>query len=210
MCVVGEAQDGTLYRLETICGQAIDGSVIEIDFAEATARSLDVQDWPQEVTAAFELAQLGFCCQAPHEVQRHVKRLAEEFGAVAIAELIDYPDKALVSVASIVTTLRVRTTKKASTWPGSLYPTGRLGSNARCFRPRTRKSTDRRFCARVRSWLLAGGSPVRATGLQALLDDIVPLGGRGAQLSALAVVSTTSPVPCEKYGCLMHRGRQRT
>ncbi len=33
---------------------------IEADFAEGTARSLDVEEWPPEVTAAFELAQLGF------------------------------------------------------------------------------------------------------------------------------------------------------
>jgi len=38
--------------------------------------------------------------------------LAEEFGAVAIAELVDYPAKAPVSVASFVTTLRVRPTRK--------------------------------------------------------------------------------------------------
>ena len=41
---------------------------------------------------------------APHDVQRHAKRLAEEFGVVAIAELVDYPDKAPVSVAGKVHT----------------------------------------------------------------------------------------------------------
>ncbi|MBV9601768.1 MAG: PHP domain-containing protein [Chloroflexi bacterium] len=77
---------------------------IEEDFAEGKARSLDVEDWPPEVTAAFELAHLGMYCVAPHEVQRHAKRLAEEFGVVAIAELVDYPDKAPVSVAGKVHT----------------------------------------------------------------------------------------------------------
>jgi DNA polymerase-3 subunit alpha len=85
---------------------------IEADFANGTAASLDVQEWPPEVTAAFELAHLGFYRSAQHEVQRHAKRLAEEFGVVSMAELVDYADKAPVSIAGIVTTLRVRTTKK--------------------------------------------------------------------------------------------------
>jgi hypothetical protein len=38
--------------------------------------------------------------------------LADEFGVMVIAELVDYPDKAPVSVAGVVTTLHVRTTKK--------------------------------------------------------------------------------------------------
>lgn len=62
------------------------------------------------MTAAFELARLGFYCQTPLEVQRHAKRLPEEFGVVSIAELADDPDRAPISVAGIVTPLRVRTT----------------------------------------------------------------------------------------------------
>jgi len=45
--------------------------------------------------------------------QRHAKRLAEEFGVVSIAELTDYADRAPMSVAGIVTSLHVRTTKRA-------------------------------------------------------------------------------------------------
>ena len=46
------------------------------------------------------------------EVQKHTKRLVEEFGVVSIAELVDYPDKAPATVGAIVTNLRLRTTKK--------------------------------------------------------------------------------------------------
>jgi len=73
---------------------------------EAAAGSFDTGEWPPEVTGAFELAHLVSYCKAPHEVQRHAKRLAEEFGVVSIAELTDYADRAPMSVAGIVTSSR--------------------------------------------------------------------------------------------------------
>lgn len=87
-------------------------STVEEDLAQSAAKFLDVAEWPPEVLAAQELAQLGFYVQAPLEVQRHAPRLAEEFGVVSIAELGDYPDRAPVSVGAVITNLRIRTTKK--------------------------------------------------------------------------------------------------
>jgi DNA polymerase III alpha subunit len=62
--------------------------------------------------AAYELAHLGFYTASPMELQRHAKRLVEEFGVCNIAELSDYPDKASASVRVIVTNLRLRMTTK--------------------------------------------------------------------------------------------------
>ena len=46
------------------------------------------------------------------EVQKHAKRLAEEYGVTNIAELVDLPDKAPASVGAVVTNLRLRLTRK--------------------------------------------------------------------------------------------------
>src|SRR6185312_5120509 len=62
--------------------------------------------------AAYELAHLGFYTASPLEVQRHARRLSEEFGVTSIAELTDYADSAPASVGAIITNLRLRTTRK--------------------------------------------------------------------------------------------------
>jgi len=161
---------------------------IETDFAEGTAHFLDVEEWPPEVTAAFELAHLGFYCLATHEVQRHAKRLAEEFGVVSIAELADYPDKAPVSVAGIVTTLRVRTTKKGEAMAWIVLSDGTAGLECAVF-PSTYQKLNGPTVLREGAFLVGQGRLAReeATGHKIFLDNIVPLGGRGAHLSALAV-----------------------
>jgi DNA polymerase III subunit alpha len=161
---------------------------IETDFAEGTARFLDVEEWPPEVTAAFELAHLCFYCLATHEVQRHAKRLAEEFGVVSIAELVDYPDKAPVSVAGIVTTLRVRTTKKGEAMAWIVLSDGTAGLECAVF-PSTYQKLNGPTVLREGAFLVGQGRLAReeATGHKIFLDNIVPLGGRGAHLSALAV-----------------------
>jgi DNA polymerase III subunit alpha len=76
---------------------------IEDDITGGSAKYLDVEDWPPEVIAAYELAHLGLYTSAPMEVQRHARRLAEEFGVASIAELVDHPDRAPVTLAGIVT-----------------------------------------------------------------------------------------------------------
>jgi len=159
---------------------------IEADFAERDARSVD--EWPPEVTAAFELAHLGFYCQAPHEVQRHAKRLAEEFGAVSIAELVDYPDRAPISVAGIVTTLRVRTTKKGEPMAWLVLSDGTAGLECAVF-PVAYQKLNGQSVLREGAFLVARGRLAReeTTGIKAFLDQLVPLGRSGAHLSALAV-----------------------
>ncbi|MBV9170016.1 MAG: hypothetical protein JOZ81_08025 [Chloroflexi bacterium] len=166
---------------------------IEADFAEGTARSLDVEDWPLEVAAAFELSHLGFYCVAPHEVQRHAKRLAEEFGTVAIAELVDYPDKAPVSLAGIVTTL-VRTTKKGEPMAWIVISDGTAAVECAVF-PKAFEKLNGPTVLREGAFLVGRGRLAReeATGLRCFIDDIVPLGGRGAHLSAIAVAVEQRP-----------------
>src|SRR5207253_8384421 len=130
---------------------------IPVDLLEANAASVAAEEWPPEVTAAFELAHLGFYCQAPHEVQRHAKQLAEEFGVVSIAELTDYADRAPISVAGIVTSLRVRTTKKSEQMAWVVLSDGTGGLECGSFRRSTRSSMAPACWATARSSWPAGG-----------------------------------------------------
>ena len=122
------------------------------------------------------------------EVQRHARRLAEEFGAVAIAELVDYADKAPVSVAGIVTTLRVRTTKNGEPMAWIVMSDGTAGLECAVF-PKAYEKLNGPQVLREGAFLVGRGRLARkeATGLRCFLDVIVPLGGRGAHLSAIAV-----------------------
>jgi DNA polymerase III subunit alpha len=82
------------------------------ELGSCAIKFMPIAEWSPETIAAYELAHLGFYTASPLEVQRHAKRLTEEFGVASIAELVDYPDKAPVSVGAIVTNLRLRMTKK--------------------------------------------------------------------------------------------------
>jgi DNA polymerase III alpha subunit len=121
-------------------------------------------------------------------VQRHAKRLAEEFGAVAIAELIDYPDRAPVSIAGIVTTLRVRTTKKGEAMAWIVVSDGTAGLECAVF-PKAYEKLNGPSVRREGAFLVARGRLAReeATGLRCFVDELVPLAGKGAHLSAIAV-----------------------
>ena len=107
---------------------------------------------------------------------------------VSIAELVDYPDKAPVSVAGIVTTLRVRTTKKGEAMAWIVLSDGTAGLECAVF-PSTYQKLNGPTVLREGAFLVGQGRLAReeATGHKIFLDNIVPLGGRGAHLSALAV-----------------------
>jgi DNA polymerase-3 subunit alpha len=85
---------------------------LEEDLVAGAARYLDVEEWPAEVLAAIDMAHLGFYASAPLETARQAERLAAELGAVHVAQLIDYPDRAQVTVAALITACRVRQTRK--------------------------------------------------------------------------------------------------
>jgi DNA polymerase-3 subunit alpha len=163
-------------------------SPVEDDLACGSARYLDVEDWPPEVTAAYELAHLGFYTSAPLEVQKHARRLAEEFGVTSIAELVDYPDKAPVSLAGIVTALRLRTTRKGQPMAWLTLSDGTGGLECAVF-PAAFEKLDGSSILREGAFLVARGrlAHEEATGHKAFVEEVIPLGGSGTRLSALAV-----------------------
>ncbi|HLZ24714.1 MAG TPA: hypothetical protein VKQ30_21560, partial [Ktedonobacterales bacterium] len=138
-----------------------------------------------------ELAHLGFYTASPLEVQRHAKRLTEEFGVTGIADLVDYPDKAPASVGAIVTNLRLRMTKKGEkmAWLTLADATGAIEAAVfpQAF-ARLADSGDGESPLREGAFLVARGrlSQEEATGSKLFVDDIVNL-YPGAWCSALVI-----------------------
>jgi len=175
--------DADPARLETL----------EEELGTGALRFVPGAEWAPETTAAYELAHLGFYTASPMEVQQHASRLTEEFGVTSIAELVDYPHRASVSVGAIVTNLRVRLTKKGEqmAWLTLADATGAIES-----------AVFPHAYARVAEAAAGGESPLRegaflvarghlaqeeATGSKLFIDEVHVLGGRASQLSALAV-----------------------
>ena len=75
------------------------------------AAHTSVVEWPPERVAADELAHLGFYV-VPRDVQQNALRIAEEFSTIDIAALAGQPHNTVVAIAGVVTTLRIRQTKK--------------------------------------------------------------------------------------------------
>jgi len=159
---------------------------LEEELAELVTRHLHVAEWPPEVLAADELGHLGFYV-ANSEVRRGALRIAEEFSTIEIAELAGHPHNAPVTIAGIVTTLRVRQTRKGEemAWlcitdssgaaECGLFPTGyqRLGQPT---------------LLREGAFLVAKGRVAHeeTTGTKVWIDQIVPVSSGGAQMRAVA------------------------
>jgi hypothetical protein len=75
-------------------------------------------EWPPERVAADELAHLGFYV-VPNDVQQHALRISEDFSTLDIAALARQQHNAVVSIAGVITTLRIRQTKKGARRPSA-------------------------------------------------------------------------------------------
>jgi DNA polymerase III alpha subunit len=115
-------------------------------------------------------------------------RLVEEFGVAPIAELVDLPDRAPASVAGIVTALRVRTTKKGERMAWLTLADGTGAVEAAVF-PVAYGRSGISNALREGAFLVARGrlAQEEATGTKFFIDEITPMAGTGARLSALSV-----------------------
>jgi DNA polymerase-3 subunit alpha len=167
-------------------------STIEDELGSGAIKFVPIAEWSPETIGAYELAHLGFYTASPLEVQRHAKRLTEEFGVTGIAELVDYPDKAPASVGAIVTNLRLRMTKKGEkmAWLTLADATGAIEAAVfpQAF-ARLADSGDGESPLREGAFLVARGrlSQEEATGSKLFVDQVTVLGGKASQLSALVV-----------------------
>jgi DNA polymerase III alpha subunit len=165
---------------------------LEGDLASGAIRLLPTAEWSPETIAAYERAHLGFLTASPIEVQRHAERLVEEFGVTNVAELVDLPDKAPVSVGAIVTNLRLRTTRKGDrmAWLTLADATGAIEAAVfpQAFE-RLVDSADRESPLREGAFLVARGrlSQEEATGCKLFVDEVTILGGKASHMSALMV-----------------------
>jgi DNA polymerase III subunit alpha len=167
-------------------------ATLEDDLGSGAVRFVHAAEWSPEILAAYELAHLGFYTASPLEVERHAVRLAEEFSVTGIAELVDYPDKAPASVGAIVTNLHVRTTRKGEkmAWLTLADATGAIEAavfpNAN---QRIGESNQGESPLREGAFLVARGRVAQeeATGSKLFVDNVVLLGGKASQLSALTV-----------------------
>jgi DNA polymerase-3 subunit alpha len=173
-------------------GDPVDIETLENTLGSGALRFAPTIQWTPETIAAYELAHLGFLTASPLEVQKHARRLTEEFGVVSIAELVDYSDKATASVGAIVTNLRLRLTKKGEkmAWLTLADATGAI--EAAVFPQAFARLDDTPGCEsplREGAFLVARGrvSQEEATGSKLFVDSVEVLGGRSSQLSALAV-----------------------
>jgi DNA polymerase III subunit alpha len=159
---------------------------LEEELARLVGRYLDVAEWPPEVIATDELAHLGFYV-AGGEAHRSALRVAEEFSTIEIAELADHPHNAPVTIAGIITTLRVRQTKKGEemAW---LTITDPSGSVECAIFPSAYQRLGQPILLREGAFLVARGrlAHEETTGTKVWIDQLVPVSGAGAHLRAVA------------------------
>ncbi len=172
-------------------GDPADLGALEEDLGTGVLRFVPGAEWSPETIAAYELAHLGFYTASPLEVERHARRLTEEFGVTSIAELVDYPDRATVSVGGVVTTLRLRLTRKGEkmAWLTLADATGAI--EAAVFPQAFARLSDApggESPLREGAFLVARGrlNQEEATGSKLFIDEIVRL-QPGAWRSALVI-----------------------
>jgi DNA polymerase III subunit alpha len=158
---------------------------LEEGLTDLVLQSAGVVEWPPEVLAADELAYLGFYVGS--DLHKHAMRIAEEFSTVDIAQLGGHPHNAPVSIAGLVTSLRVRQTKKGEemAW---LSISDASGSVSCAIFPSAYQRLGQPAVLREGAFLVARGriAHEEASGTNVWVDTIVALSGVGAHLRALA------------------------
>jgi len=125
---------------------------LEDDLPEMLGCHTTAVEWPPERVAADELAHLGFYV-VPHDVQQHALRIAEEFSTLDIAALAGQQHNTVVSIAGVITTLRIRQTKKGEQMAWLTLTDGTGAIECAIFPTPSRASVSQRPCsARAHSW----------------------------------------------------------
>jgi DNA polymerase III alpha subunit len=159
---------------------------VEEELTELVGHRIGVVEWPPEVVAADELAHLGFYV-VPRDVQQSALRIAEEFSTTDIAELSGQPHNAVLSIAGVVTTLRIRQTKKGEQMAWLTLTDGTGAIESAIFPRAFAHLGQPASMLREGAFLVATGKVAHeeTTGSKFWIDKITPVGGSGTQLSAL-------------------------
>jgi DNA polymerase-3 subunit alpha len=145
-----------------------------------------VAEWPPEVIAADELACLGFYV-VPRDVQQSASRIAEEFSTLDIVELGGQPHNTVVAIAGVVTTLRIRQTKRGEQMAWLTLTDGTGAVECAIFPASYQRLADPTTVLREGAYLVANGKLVHeeTSGSKVWIDRVTPIGGAGTHLSAL-------------------------
>jgi len=159
---------------------------LEEELAELVTRHLHVAEWPPEVLAADELGHLGFYI-ANSDVRRGAVRIAEEFSTIEIAELAGHPHNAPVTIAGIVTTLRVRQTRKGEEMAWLCIADSSGAAECGIF-PTAYQRVGQPTLLREGAFLVAKGRVAHeeTTGTKVWIDQLVTISSVGAHMRALA------------------------
>jgi DNA polymerase-3 subunit alpha len=159
---------------------------MEAELAELVGSQAGVAEWPPEVIAADELACLGFYV-VPRDVQQHARRIAEEFSTLDIVELGGQPHNALVAIAGVVTTLRIRQTRKGEQMAWLTLTDGTGAVECAIFPAAYQRLGQPTTVLREGAFLVANGKVAHeeTTGSKVWLERLTPVGGAGTQLTAL-------------------------
>src|SRR4029079_15066877 len=136
--------------------------------------------------AADELAHLGFYV-VPRDVQQNALRIAEEFSTIDIAALAGEPHNAVVAIAGVITTLRVRQTKKGEQMAWLTLTDGTGAIECAIFPNAYARLGQPTAMLREGAFLVAYGKLAHeeTTGSKLWIDKATSVGGAGARQDAL-------------------------
>ena len=121
-------------------------------------------------------------------MQGAAARIAEEFSTIDIAELGGHPHNAPVTIAGIITTLRVRQTKKGEemAWLTMTDPSGSVECGV--FPNAYQRLGQPTLLLREGAFLVARGrlAHEETTGSKVWIDQLVPISGAGSHMRVLA------------------------
>ncbi|MBV9600975.1 MAG: exodeoxyribonuclease VII large subunit [Chloroflexi bacterium] len=150
------------------------------------AAHTNVVEWPPERVAADELAHLGFYV-VPRDVQQNALRIAEEISTIDIAALAGQPHNTLVAVAGVVTTLRIRQTKKGEQMAWLTLTDGTGAIECAIFPNAYARLGQTTAPLREGAFVVANGKLAHeeTTGSKLWLNTVTTVGGSGARQEAL-------------------------
>jgi DNA polymerase-3 subunit alpha len=123
----------------------------------------------------------------PHDVQQNALRIAEEFSTLDIAGLAGQQHNTVVSIAGLITTLRIRQTKKGEQMAWLTLTDGTGAIECAIFPNAFARLGHPTALLREGGFLVATGKLAHeeTTGSKLWIDRVTTVGGTGARQEAL-------------------------
>ena len=159
---------------------------LEDELPDLLGAHTTVVEWPPERVAADELAHLGYFV-VPNDVQQNALRIAEEFSTLDIAALAGQQHNTVVSIAGVITTLRIRQTKKGEQMAWLTLTDGTGAIECAIFPNAFARLGEPTALLREGAFLVASGKLAHeeTTGTKLWINSVTRLGGSGARQEAL-------------------------